>query len=155
MDLGTIKYDIIIYIDFKEEVMKEISAGGVVISNNQVLILKKFRGEWVLPKGRMEKGEELEETALREVKEESGMECEINRYIGYVRYNYTNRKGLKVKKTVHYFYMKPVDGNLKPQDKEGFKVAAFIDSNKAIGLLKHYAEKNMVDKALAWHRDGI
>lgn len=37
--------------------MKETSSGGVVVRNGKVLILKKFRGDWVLPKGRLEEGE--------------------------------------------------------------------------------------------------
>lgn len=133
----------------------EISAGGVVISENRVLILKKFRGEWVLPKGRIEEGEKLEDTALREVREESGMKCEIIRYIGYVRYNYNNRYGKKIKKTVHFYYMKPIGGEPNPQNIEGFKTAAFIDSDKALDLLKHCAERNMVEKAIFWHENGI
>ena len=48
--------------------MEEISAGGVVINNGNVAVLKKFRGEWVLPKGRVEKGESLEETEFSLIK---------------------------------------------------------------------------------------
>jgi len=45
--------------------MVEISAGGVVVFGNAILLLKKYNGDWVLPKGRIEKGEEVEATALR------------------------------------------------------------------------------------------
>ena len=132
--------------------MKEISAGGVVISNSNVLILKKFHGEWVLPKGRTEEGENLEETALREVEEETGIICDIERYIGYVRYNYKRFDGVKIEKTVHYFYMKRKSGLLEPQKEEGFKEACFVNSDMAIDRLKHYAEKNMVERAVEWYR---
>ena len=57
--------------------MEEISAGGVVINKGKVALLKKFRGDWVLPKGRIEAGETQEEAALREVKEEVGINAEI------------------------------------------------------------------------------
>ena len=74
--------------------MKETSAGGVIIKGREVLVLRKFRGDWVLPKGRIEEGETLEETALREVNEESGLACRVGDYIGFVRYNYSKPNGV-------------------------------------------------------------
>jgi len=52
---------------------EEISSGGVVVFNNAILLLRKFNGDWVLPKGKVEQGETLEQAALREVSEESGV----------------------------------------------------------------------------------
>ena len=49
---------------------EEISAGGVVLFGNAILMLRKFNGDWVLPKGKVEEGENNEEAALREVSEE-------------------------------------------------------------------------------------
>ena len=60
--------------------MKEVSSGRVVVLNGRVLALKKYRGDWVLPKGRLEGDESLEEAALREVYEETGIKTEIVRY---------------------------------------------------------------------------
>jgi len=51
--------------------IEEISAGGIVFFKNSILMLKKFNGDWVLPKGRVEENESLKETALREVYEET------------------------------------------------------------------------------------
>ena len=48
---------------------EEISAGGVVLFGNAILLLRKFNGDWVLPKGRIEAGEQKKEAALREVLE--------------------------------------------------------------------------------------
>ncbi len=124
--------------------MKEVSAGGVVIQNNQVLILRKFRGDWVLPKGRSENNETLEDTALREVSEESGIDCEIIKYIGFVKYNYRNYQGVDIQKTVHYYKMKEKEGALKHQKEEGFCEAVFTPWKKAVSLLRHSSEKNMV-----------
>lgn len=127
--------------------MEEISAGGVIIDKGKVALLKKFRGDWVLPKGRIELGETQEEAALREVKEEIGINGEIIRYIGYVKYWYTRIEGEKIQKTVHYYYMKPKSNNLVPQKEEGFAEASYIHIDKAISLVKHNAEKNMIKKA--------
>ncbi|MDY3052622.1 MAG: NUDIX hydrolase [Ndongobacter sp.] len=124
--------------------MQEVSAGGVVVDGNSVLVLKKYRGDWVLPKGRLEKDETLEQAALREVREESGVDCEIIRYVGFVKYNYRHSNGERVQKTVHYYYMIEKKGRLKPQREEGFCEATFMPWRKAAALLRHDSERNMV-----------
>ena len=48
---------------------EEISAGGVVLFGNAILMLRKLNGDWALPKGKVEEGENNEEAALREVSE--------------------------------------------------------------------------------------
>ena len=70
--------------------MEEISAGGLIVFENTILLLKKFNGDWVLPKGRVEKGETIKQAALREVLEESGVKAEILKYIGMANYKYRN-----------------------------------------------------------------
>ena len=59
----------------------EKSAGGVVIYDNAILLLRKYNGDWVLPKGRIEKDEKIKEAALREVKEETGTQAEVIKYL--------------------------------------------------------------------------
>ena len=61
---------------------EEISAGGVVLFGNAILLLRKFNGDWVLPKGKVEEGENNEEAALREVAEETGVKAETLKYLG-------------------------------------------------------------------------
>lgn len=136
--------------------MKEVSAGGVVVENNDVLLLKKFRGEWVLPKGRLDQGESIEEAAIREVQEESGIFCEIVDRIGYVKYTYKHYNGRRVQKTVYYFYMHKKSGDLLPQKEEGFQRAIFMPWPKALSLLTHNSERDMVENAFTerrWKRD--
>lgn len=134
--------------------MKEVSAGGVVINDKDVLVLRKFYGGWVLPKGRIEKDEELEDTALREVREESGLECRIDRYIGFVKYNYKKPSGDLVHKTVHYFSMSAMGGSLKPQREEGFANSTYMPWKKALKLLRHDSERNMVRQAFGRIESG-
>ena len=76
--------------------MSELSSGGVVIFGNALLLLRKYNGDWVLPKGRVEAGERLYTTALREVLEESGVKAEIIQYIGRVNYHYKNLKEYQI-----------------------------------------------------------
>lgn len=132
--------------------MQEVSAGGVVIDDNRVLVLKKYRGDWVLPKGRLEEGETKEEAAIREVREESGVRCEIVRYLGFVKYNYRHYNGERVQKTVHYYSMIEKKGELKPQKEEGFCEAIFVPWWKAAGMLRHDSERNMVRNAFKMNR---
>lgn len=127
--------------------MQEVSAGGVVINGANILLLKKFSGDWVLPKGRLESGESKEEAALREVQEETGVRCEIIRRIGFVKYNYRNREGDFVQKTVHYYYMKGQEGDLRAQREEGFCEVAYLPYAKAVRVLRHDSERNMVRSA--------
>jgi 8-oxo-dGTP pyrophosphatase MutT (NUDIX family) len=86
------------------------SSGGVIMdSENRVLVLhRKQEGTWVLPKGRVEPGESLRQTALREVEEETGLKSlRIVREIGLVRYIFFWRPdNVNYKKTVHYFLMR-------------------------------------------------
>lgn len=130
--------------------IEEVSAGGVVIFGNTLLLLKKFNGDWVLPKGRVEKDEDIRETALREVLEESGVKAEIMRYIGMVHYTYKNIKGDEmVYKVVHWYLMKTNSMESVPQKNEGFVEATFVHVDKATELVKYKDEKKIIDKALA------
>ena len=129
--------------------IEEVSAGGVVIFGNTILLLKKFNGDWVLPKGRVERDEDIRDTALREVFEESGVKAEIIRYIGMVHYNYKNLKGNEtVYKSVHWYLMKTNSMESVPQKKEGFVEASFIHIDKATNLVKYDDERKIVKKAL-------
>lgn len=127
--------------------MEEISSGGVVISKGRVLLLKKFGGDWVLPKGRIEPGESREEAAIREVREETGAVAEIQKYIGYIKYAYTLRETTQIHKTVHFYYMRAKHAQLVPQREEGFAQAALLPADMAVKLVRFDAEKNMILRA--------
>lgn len=129
--------------------MEEVSAGGVVIFSNTILLLKKFNGDWVLPKGRVEKDERIEDAALREVLEESGVRAEIVDYIGMVNYKYKNLKeNQMVYKTVHWYLMKANSMECFPRKKEGFVEALFVHIDKAGDLVRYEDEKKIIDKGL-------
>lgn len=128
---------------------EEVSAGGVVVFGNTILLLRKFNGDWVLPKGRVEKNENTRITAIREVLEESGVKAEIIRYIGMVHYTYKNIKGNEmVYKTVHWYLMKTNSMESVPQKREGFVEAKFVHIDKVLDLVKYKDEKKIIKKAL-------
>src|SRR5689334_4230555 len=93
----------------------EISAGGVVFRRGEngieVLICKATSyHRWVLPKGLVNQGENLEQAAIREVEEEVGVRARIVESLGEPeKYIYTSR-GMRVFKVVHYFLMEYVSG---------------------------------------------
>ena len=129
--------------------MKEISAGGVVFNSKKILLLRKFNGGWVLPKGHVKKGERFSETALREVKEESGIDAKLGEYIDSIEYHYFNfRKMKKSHKTVHWFTMYSTDMDFLPLEKEGFNEARYVDRDIAMKYLIHNNEKSIIKKAI-------
>ncbi len=70
----------------------EISSGGVVFRGRKILVIKDSYGRWALPKGLIEKGESSEEAALREIKEETGVDGRIVEPLGEIKYFYTLKK---------------------------------------------------------------
>jgi len=73
-------------------VIQVVSCGGVVIHKNKILCLYKNQNGrymgWVMPKGATEEGETYKQTAIREVKEETGVNARIVKYIGKTQYNF-------------------------------------------------------------------
>ena len=125
--------------------MIEVSSGGVVVFGNTILLLKKYNEDWVLPKGRLEKGETFETTALREVLEESGVKGEVIEYIGEVNYKYKNlREDDVVYKTVHWYLMRTSSMDCVPQRKEGFVDARFVHMDKAKDLVRYSDERKVI-----------
>src|SRR5688572_19600629 len=101
----------------------EFSAGGVVYKkdkNGTLILVCRHSGHhgWVFPKGLIgdkKEGEGKEETALREVKEETGIDGKIEKEIAPVSYWYV-WDGEKKKKTVYYYLMKAVGGDTNDHD---------------------------------------
>lgn len=89
-------------------VMRFVAGGRVEIA----CIFREARGDWTFPKGKLDAGETFEQAALREVHEETGMACEVIRFVGTT--NYTHRKGKP--KIVAYYLMAPLNGEFAPND---------------------------------------
>ena len=83
------------------------SAGGVVVNDNRVLLIHwGSRNTFELPKGTIKKNETKENTAIREVFEETGYKTKIIKLLGKVSFIFDWDDGKKYKKTVWYFLMK-------------------------------------------------
>ncbi len=128
------------------------SCGGVVIFRGKILLLyknykNKYEG-WVLPKGTVEPGEEHEETALREVKEEAGVDGTIKAYIGKSQYTFNTQQDM-ISKEVHWYLMSSESYYSKPQREEYFVDSGYYKYHEAYHLLKYPNEKQILEKAYA------
>ncbi len=140
----------------KEDVKKECSSGGVVVFGNAILLLKKYNGDWVLPKGKIEYGEEKNDAALREVKEEAGVKAEIIKYLGEIHYTFKkNWDDTKiVHKTVYWYLMRAKNMNTLPQKEEGFIDARFVHMDRVLEMAKYDDEKEIIKVALEEFKKG-
>lgn len=132
-----------------------VSAGGLVIrveNGRPELVLGRRRRErdgyvWSLPKGTPEEGETREETAIREVREETGLEVRILSYYDAVYYAFS-RAGERIEKTVHYFLMEAIGGSFDNFDHE-FEELRWVPMHEAIALLDFKTESALVERAYA------
>lgn len=98
-----------------EEEIKEKSCGCIITEKGKVLLIKHNQGHWDFPKGHVENNETEKETALREVKEETNLDVEIQGEKRYTVKYVTDKGNLK---QVVYFLAKPISRDLKPQENE-------------------------------------
>ena len=128
------------------------SAGGVVhrLIDGRVQIALVHRRApvlWALPKGTPDAGETIEETALRETREETGLEVEIESRLQSIRYFFV-RGTTRFHKTVHFFLMRPIGGSLDAHDAE-FDEVRWMDLSAALAIMTHATERSVVDEAAA------
>jgi 8-oxo-dGTP pyrophosphatase MutT (NUDIX family) len=131
------------------------SAGGVVVSFQRerpslvVGMRRRARDAvtWTLPKGTPDLGETVEQTALREVAEETGLEVRIVEPLPSIEYVFV-QNGTRIHKTVHYFLMEPIGGDLARHDHE-FERVRWVPFEEAAGLLSFATERELVATAAA------
>ena len=126
------------------------SCGGVVIFRGKILLLyKNYRNKyegWVLPKGTVEKNEDFNQTALREVKEETGVSAQIMKYVGKTSYSFSTANDT-ISKSVHWYLMMADSYYSKPQREEFFCDSGYYKYHEAYHLLKFPNEKQILEQA--------
>ena len=136
---------------------REFSAGGVVVRvvrGRKVLAAIRPQGKpegvWALPKGNLDPGESPADTAIREVREETGVEARLVEKLGDVRYVYTRRGGVRVFKVVSFFLLRATRGRIGDID-ESARVevaeARWLPLDEAPRLLAYGGEREMAAKA--------
>lgn len=126
------------------------SAGGVVhrsVDGRLEILLVHRRSPklWALPKGTPDSGETMEETALRETREETGLEVALEEPISAIRYFFV-RGSTRFHKTVHFFLMRPVGGRLELHDGE-FDEVRWWQLSEALAMMTHATERSVVERA--------
>ena len=129
------------------------SAGGIVIrheSGRAWLVVGSRRRDrdgwtWTLPKGTPKPGESREETALREVTEETGLAVRITAPFESIEYSFV-QGGQRIHKTVHYFLMDAIGGDLAGHDHE-FEQVRWITFAEAGSMLSFETERALVARA--------
>ncbi len=133
---------------------RRISAGGVVFRRTDdrtevVLIAVKDGMVWCLPKGLVEKGENIARTAHREVREETGLDGNIIKLIGNIHYFYISREygeAGRIFKIVYFFLMEYTGGDVSNHDNEVYDCRWF-PVDEAIECAAYKDEKTILIKA--------
>lgn len=130
---------------------EKTSAGGVIVRTDAgveiCLIRPAGRTVWGLPKGGVETGETLPQTALREVAEETGLEGDVDRELGSIGYSFYSREaGFRIHKTVHYYLMHATGGDTSGHDHE-VSEARWVGLTEALTLMTYPNEREIVRRA--------
>jgi 8-oxo-dGTP pyrophosphatase MutT (NUDIX family) len=134
--------------------VREISSGGIVYRRRkgvtEVAVIR-VRNKWRLPKGRVEKGEGLQETALREVREESGLEGRVVAKLGDITYWYTNKtkegETIRIFKRVYFYLIRYLKGDVRRHDDE-VEEACWLPIEEAMKKLSYPTERETMRKAM-------
>lgn len=140
--------------------VKVVSAGGLVFRRSgdlvETLLCARLRPgyqredaslTWRLPKGTPEPGETVEETARREVQEETGVHVNVLAPITSIRYFFVGHDdGVGYDKTVYFFLMEPRGGSTADHDAE-FDVVEWRSYEQALELLEYDNERNVLEAA--------
>jgi 8-oxo-dGTP diphosphatase len=138
----------------KVETLDQVSAGGIAFcwrdSEPQIAIVSmKPKLRWQLPKGIVDPGETPEITAVREVKEEAGIETKLLDLIETIEYWYRSTKygkPVRFHKFVHFYLLEYVSGDVSNHDHE-VEEARWVSFEEAIEMLAFKGERDVVEKA--------
>jgi len=109
------------------------------------LVGRSYSGMWALPKGTPKAGETLEQVAVREVQEETGLEVRLIAYIGNISYSFI-RDNIRYQKQVRHFLFEAIGGDMSLHDAEYDRVEWF-SIPEALRRLTYQNEANILSQA--------
>ena len=122
----------------------EKSCGAIIIKNDKVLLIQQTQGHWGFPKGHVEGNETEEETAIREVKEETNIDIIIDKTKRYsIEYELNNGE---MKEAV-FFIAKPINDIIKKQEEEILNIE-WIGIDKVVEKLTFENTREVFRKAM-------
>ena len=141
-----------------ERVRVERSAGGVVVRTidgaPHILLIKDPYGKWGLPKGHIEGDEKPPATALREVREETGLEdLTLGPDLGTIRWSF-RQKGVRVRKSCQFYLMSSAVGDPEPEREEGISDCRFLPMPEAVRGITYDNAREVVRRAVALVDNG-
>lgn len=127
-----------------------VTAGGAIFHEGKVLVIKSpSRNAIALPKGRVDPGETIQETAVREVLEETGYKTRVVSELGTHEYDF-EQNGQEYHKTVTYFKLELIDESAPQQnlqEGEDFEVM-WVSPEEAISLLTYDDAREVLRRAI-------
>lgn len=134
--------------------VREISSGGIVYRRHRgvtEVALIRVRNRWCLPKGQVEEGEAVQETALREVREETGLQGKVVSKLGDITYWYTNKtkegEPIRIFKRVYFYLIRYLKGDVRRHDDE-VEEACWLPIEEAMKKLSYPTERETMRKAM-------
>ena len=122
----------------------EKSCGAVVFDGDKVLVIQQVKGHWGFPKGHVEEGETEVETAMREIKEETNIDVEINENYRYIE-RYSPEEN--VEKDVVFFVAKKIGGEIKVQEEE-VKATEWLSPREAVERVTYESSKRIMNDVI-------
>ncbi len=122
----------------------EKSCGAVIFDGDKVLVIQQVKGHWGFPKGHVENGETEVETAMREIKEETNIDVEINENYRYIE-RYSPEEN--VEKDVVFFVAKKIGGEIKVQEEE-VKATEWLSPREAVERVTYASSKKIMNDVI-------
>lgn len=132
-------------------IQQAVSAGGVVWRRSDagklevVVCGRRSDRVWGLPKGTPDADEAIEQTAVREVEEETGLKVTLGEELGSIEYWFT-ANGVRYHKLVHHWLMEPIGGDVSMHDHE-FDFVCWLPADQALATLTYDGERKLVAEA--------
>jgi len=124
------------------------SAGGLVVRGATILLISTQQGRrWQLPKGHMEDGETAEQTAVREVREETGVTGRVVAELPEIEYSYVEKGNLRIHKRVDYFLLEYESGDAADFDAREVSGAGWFGWDEGLAKLSFDNERRVAEQA--------
>ena len=124
------------------------SAGGLVVRGATILLISTQQGRrWQLPKGHIEDGETSEQTAVREVREETGVTGRVVAALPEIEYWYVEKGNLRIHKRVDYFLLEYESGDAADFDAREVSGAGWFGWDEGLAKLSFENERRVAEQA--------